>query len=370
MLVTVNTQRIILHVDMDAFYASVEQRDNPSLRGKPVVVGGRPEERGVVAAASYEARKFGIRSAMPMSRALRLCSDAIRQPPHFTEYRKASDIIRGVFLEYTDIIEPVSLDEAYLDVSQEISVFEESIRIGHRIKEKIKDRTELVASVGIGPNKFLAKIASDFNKPDGFCIIHPDEAMDFLAPLPVRLIPGVGEKTEQRLQQLRIETISQLRGFTQQSLQSALGSKHGERLYQLARGIYHNPVTVDRVRKSLSQEQTFPQDISSMDRMETIIQSLADDVSQLLKKKGLRGRNISIKVKFHDFKTATRTTTLEHRTDDAQEISDAALQLLHVLSLNGRRVRLLGVRSAGFEEKVEKIDQNPKDDLQLRLWDE
>jgi DNA polymerase IV len=370
MLVTVNSPRIILHVDMDAFYASVEQRDNPSLRGKPVVVGGSPEERGVVAAASYEARKYGIRSAMPMSRALRLCPEAIRQPPHFTEYRNASDIIRGVFLEYTEIIEPVSLDEAYLDVSKEISVFEESISISNQIKEKINDRTQLVASVGIGPNKFLAKIASDFNKPDGFCIIHPDEAMDFLAPLPVRLIPGVGEKTEQRLQQLRIETISQLRGFTQESLQGALGSKHGERLYQLARGIDHNPVTVDRVRKSLSQEQTFPQDISSMERMETIIQSLADDVSQLLKKRGLKGRNISIKVKFHDFKIATRTTTLDHRTNDVQEISDAALYLLHVLSLNGRRVRLLGVRSAGFEEKVDKIYLNPKDDLQLRFWDE
>lgn len=354
---------------MDAFYASVEQRDDPALRGRPVVVGGSPEERGVVAAASYEARKHGVRSAMPMSRALRLCPQAALIAPHFTKYRKASEIIRGVFLDYTDIIEPVSLDEAYLDVSEKVERFDQAVVIGREIKSKIKERTQLTASVGIGPNKYIAKIASDYNKPNGFCTVTPEQVLEFITPLPVRRIPGVGAKTEERLHILQIDTIGRLRSFSLPVLQRAFGAKHGERLHQLARGIDESPVSVERIRKSLSQEHTFPQDIASVERMRNILLGLADDVSNLLIKKGLKGRTVGIKVRFGDFHIATRSQTLEHRTCDSGIIGKIAVELLDRIDLSNKKVRLLGVRMAGFEAPPPKKEIPAKPDLQLRLWE-
>lgn len=361
-------RRFILHVDMDAFYASVEQRDRPDLRGKPVVVGGSPEERGVVAAASYEARKFGIRSAMPMSRALRLCPEAVLVSPRFSEYRKASEIIHRVFFEYTSVIEPVSLDEAYLDVSDSVTQFEHAETIGRRIKETINERTHLTASVGIGPNKYIAKIASDYKKPNGFFVVPEKKVIDFLTPLPVRCVPGVGEKTEQRMHILKIETIGQLRNIPRKTLQEAFGIKHGDRLYELARGIDESPVVTDQARKSLSQEQTFPQDIASKERMQAILKSLSEDVSQLLVKNGLKGRNVGIKVRFSDFRIATRALTLDHRTSEAEEIGGIAVQLLNKIDLENRRVRLLGVRMAGFDPMPESPETPPPRDLQLWFW--
>lgn len=354
---------------MDAFYASVEQRNNPELRGKPVVVGGSPEERGVVAAASYEARKFGIRSAMPMSRALRLCAEIIRVPPHFSEYEKASDMIHGVFRKYTDIIEPISLDEAYLDITQRVDSFDKARIIGREIKLKIHQQTQLTASVGIGPNKYIAKIASDYKKPDGFCAIEPDWVLDFITPLPVRSIPGVGEKTEQRLLILKIETIGQLRDQSLKVLQQAFGIKHGEHLFEMARGIDASLVTADRERKSVSQEQTFPQDISDRENIQAILLNLAEDVSNLLNQKGLQGRNIGIKVRFSDFQIATRAVTIDHRTSDSKEIGTAAIRLLGKIDLKNRTIRLLGVRVARFDPIPEqRIKTVKSDNLQLCFW--
>jgi len=222
-------QRIILHVDMDAFFASVEQRDHPKLKDQPVVVGGSPEERGVVAAASYEARSFGIRSAMPMSQALRLCPHAVLCPPRMTAYRKVSQQIHDIFRQVTPLIEPVSLDEAYLDITRQTVDYDHAEAIARRIRADIREETDLTASVGIGPNKFLAKIASDFDKPDGLFIILPDEVEDFLAPLPVRIIPGVGKRTEERLTELGVVTIADFREKTLGELQGLLGNRLGER---------------------------------------------------------------------------------------------------------------------------------------------
>jgi len=354
---------------MDAFYASVEQRNNPTLRGKPVVVGGSPEERGVVAAASYEARKFGIRSAMPMSRALRMSPDIIRVPPHFSEYEKASELIHGVFREYTDIVEPVSLDEAYLDLSRLDIDFSGAQAMAWEIKKRIKQSTLLTASVGLGPNKYIAKVASDFKKPDGFCAIEPERIMDFLNPLPVRCIPGVGEKTEQRLRILKIDTIGQLREQSLLTLQQAFGVCHGQHLFEMARGIDASPVQMDWKRKSLSQEQTFPYDIDGKDKMRTILQNLANDVSNLLNQEGLQGRNIGIKVRFSDFQITGRTVTIDHRTADAIEIGTTAIGLLDKIDLNNRKIRLLGVRVACFEPiSMPQRRKTKSVDLQMCFW--
>ncbi len=355
---------------MDAFYASVEQRNQPELRGKPVVVGGSPEDRGVVAAASYEARKFGVRSAIPMSKALRLCPQAVLVTPHFDEYRKASETIRAVFREYTQLIEPISLDEAYLDVSHRVESFAEAEKIGFQIKTKIKERTQLNASVGIGPNKYIAKIASDFHKPNGFCVIPPEQVLDFITPLPVRRIPGVGEKTEQRLHILEISTIGQLREVALHTLQDAFGAKYGERIYELARGFDDAPVIADRPRKSLSQERTFRQDIEKKEEMQRILRVLAHEVAQLLEENDLQGRIVGIKVRYGDFRIATRVLTLDHRTRDAKEIAALSLDLLEKLDLTHRKVRLLGVRIAGFDPLPEKKKVPSTSDLQLLFWEQ
>ncbi|HOJ58871.1 MAG TPA: DNA polymerase IV [bacterium] len=359
---------MILHVDMDAFYAAVEQRAHPEWRGKPVVVGAPPEERGVVAAASYEARKFHIRSAMPMSQALRLCPEAIRVSPNFAAYKAASDVIHAIFREETPRVEPVSLDEAYLDVSEPAPDFPAAEVIGRRIKANIKRRTQLNASVGIGPNKFLAKIASDYDKPDGFFVIRPEDVLDFLAPLPVRVIPGVGPKTERRLHLLGIETIGLLRAQTLKALQDAVGQKHGAQLYELARGIDESPVVSHWIRKSLSQEQTFAQDLWDRNRMRAILRDLSREVAEGLAQERLAGRTVGIKVRFHDFRIATRALTLDHPTRDEAEIRSAALYLLDRLDMQHRRVRLLGVRVSGFDSPRPKGKQSTPRDRQMTFW--
>ncbi len=353
---------------MDAFYASVEQRDHPEWRGRPVVVGGSPEERGVVAAASYEARRFKIRSAMPMSQALRLCPEAIRVPPNFSAYKAASDVIHGIFQEITPRVEPVSLDEAYLDVSEKVSDFQEAEITGRRIKENIKLQTQLNASVGIGPNKFIAKIASDYDKPDGFFVIRPEQVLDFLTPLPARLIPGVGPKTEERLRQLGIETIGQLRAKALLAVQDAVGQKYGERLHELARGIDDSPVVSEWIRKSLSQERTFAHDLWDKEAMKEILGELAREVAEGLTREGLQGRTVGIKVRFHDFRIATRALTLDHQTREEEEIRSIAVHLLDRLDLQNRRVRLLGVRVAGFDPPVPKVKKPSPRDRQITFW--
>src|ERR1700735_3804468 len=251
--------RKIIHVDMDAFYASVEQRDDPQLRGKPVVVAWRGN-RSVVCAASYEARRFGIRSAMPAARAERLCPEAVFIPPDFVRYRAVSRSVREIFLRYTDIIEPLSLDEAYVDVTENKIGFPTAHRVAKEIRQQIRDELHLTASAGVAPNKFLAKIASDWRKPDGLFVIQPHEVQDFLLPLPVGRIPGVGKVTEDRMKGVGISTVGDLYHLELSDLEDHFGS-YGIRLFQLARGIDHNPVVANRVSKSISAEDTFPEDI-------------------------------------------------------------------------------------------------------------
>ncbi len=351
--------RIIMHVDMDAFYASVEQRDHPELRGKPVVVGGSLTNRGVVAAASYEARNYGVRSAMSMAKALRLCPDAIRRPCHFEVYRAVSQEIHGFFQEFTPLIEPVSLDEAYLDISESVKHMDEAAEAGRQLKQKIWDETQLRASVGIAPNKYLAKIASDYDKPDGFCLIRPEKVREFLRPLPVRVIPGVGQKTEQRMTRMGIQTIAQLEPLPLEKLVRAFGEKHGERLYELARGIDEHPVVVERIRKSISQERTFSHDLSSLESMKYFLEELARDVAELLDQKKLQGRTIGIKVRFDDFRIITRAVTLDHATKDVGEITETAFSLLERVDFSDRKVRLLGVRVASFEDQEDTSRFSP-----------
>ncbi len=360
--------RIIMHIDMDAFYASVEQRDHPELRGKPIVVGASPMDRGVVSAASYEARKYGIRSAMSMAQALRLCSNVIRRPPNFKAYKEASEIIHYYFQKITPEVEPVSLDEAYLDVTGLMKDFAHASAIGRSLKRDIRISTQLVASVGIGPNKFLAKVASDYDKPDGFFVIKPDDVLDFLLPLSVRALPGVGKKTEMRLSKLSIHTIERLRECRLDYLQNHLGGKHGLRLYELARGIDNNPVIPTRIRKSLSQEHTFSHDLGDKEKMKEFLRTLSSEVADLLDKKQLKGRTIGIKVRFNDFRIATRSYTINEPTNDSKKIAEVAVRLLDRVEFSRKKVRLLGVRVAGFEtsskDKICKSDE----DIQLTFW--
>src|ERR1700689_2172017 len=251
--------RKILHVDMDAFYASVEQRDDPQLRGRPVVVAWRGQ-RSVVCAASYEARRFGVRSAMPAGRAERLCPDAVFVPPDFVRYRAVSRSVREIFHRYTDLIEPLSLDEAYLDVTENKIGLPTATRVAKAIRQQIRDELHLTASAGVAPNKFLAKIASDWRKPDGLFVIQPDDVPAFLLPLPVERIPGVGKVTEDRLKQIGVQTVGDLQAIDAALLEARFG-KYGHRLYELARGIDHNLVIPDRPTKSSSSEDTFARDI-------------------------------------------------------------------------------------------------------------
>ena len=305
---------------------------------------------------------------MPMIRALRLCPQAIRCDCHFQAYKTISLQIRKQFLALTPLVEPVSLDEAYLDVSARVSAFSEAEAMGRRLKAEIKRETQLTASVGIGPNKFLAKIASDYDKPDGFFVIHPQEAEAFLTPQPTRIIPGVGSKTEERLTAMGIRTVGELRSYSLEALQQALGNKHGSRLHELARGVDPNLVVVERKRKSLSKEHTFSHDLKDSAKMHEFLRYLAGEVAAQLDKLGLEGRTIGIKVRFEDFTVATRALTLDHTVNVSKEIAEIAINLLKEIDLTNRAVRLLGVRAAGFEDESESADSSSTPDRQLMLW--
>jgi DNA polymerase-4 len=305
---TVPLLRKIIHVDMDAFYASVEQRDNPSLKGLPVIVGGRPHGRGVVAACSYEARKFGIHSAMPSAEAFRRCPDAIFVKPRFAIYQQASRQIQSVFREFTDVIEPLSLDEAYLDVTQNTLFEGSAFKLAREIKAIIFERTQLVASAGVSYNKFLAKIASDFDKPDGIYCILPEQGEEFVATLPVGKFHGVGRVTEARMHSLGIHTGADLRRWSELELKSECGQSSGY-YYRVARGIDHRPVRVSRTRKSLGSERTFGQNLHKREDMLEVLNTLSAELLTDLSDKQLRCTTITIKVRFADFTTFTRAHT-------------------------------------------------------------
>jgi DNA polymerase-4 len=340
---------MILHIDMDAFYASIEERDRPGLRGKPMVVGGNPHKRGVVAAANYAARYFGIHSAMPTAQAKRLCPHLIVLPPRHGYYAQVSQHIRDIFHRYTPLVEPLSLDEAFLDVTHSQQLFGEPARIGWRIKREIRDELTLTASVGVAHNKFLAKVASDASKPDGFLVITPANAQAFLDPLPVSKLWGVGKVGNRRLEKLGIHTIRELRATPRSVLEDLFGS-WGEPLSELAQGLDDRPVIPDHKAKSLSHETTFAEDITDIEALRGWLLDLTRQVAARLRCNSLRGRTVHLKIRFSNFRTITRSHTLAQSTDITQELWNAALELLtRNLPIPPRGVRLLGFSVSGFD---------------------
>jgi DNA polymerase IV len=352
--------RKIIHVDMDAFYASVEQRDNPDLRGKPLAVGGSAA-RGVVAAASYEARVFGVHSAMPSVTARRKCPDLIFVPPRFDVYKAISQQIREVFAEYTSLIEPLSLDEAYLDVTENLKGMDIATEIAVEIRAKIKQVTGLNASAGISYNKFLAKMASDLNKPNGQAVITPKNGPGFVEALPVKKFHGVGPATAKRMRQYGIETGLDLKSKSLQFLQEHFG-KSGPYFYGIARGIDERQVRPDRIRKSLGAEDTFVEDIDDLERATLELKPLAEKVWRYCEAQGISGKTVTVKIKYSDFTQATRSRTTAQPVANVAEIIDIASTLLATVYPFKRSVRLLGVTLSSLTN-----DQNGSEQPQLDL---
>lgn len=333
--------RSIIHIDMDAFFASVEKLDNAQLQGKSVIVGGLGK-RGVVATASYEARKYGVKSAMPISKARKLCPDGIFLSPRFERYQEISKKIRKIFLSYTPKVEPISLDEAFLDVTETVDSFDSAIARAGEIKKEIQKKTGLTCSAGIAPNKFLAKLASDMQKPNGFTVLRKKEVDKILKDLPVSKVGGVGKATEQKLHSMGIKTIGDLEQIPRKRLKNVFG-KQGERLYKLARGIDKSPVEPHRQVKSISQEITFGEDIRSLEKVEPFILKLSEEVSNVLREKKLRGKTVKIKVRFSDFTTITRQTSLDIPTSSTQTIRNLAIKLFKERIPRNQAIRLVGV---------------------------
>ena len=348
-----DVQRKIVHVDMDAFYASVEQRDDPALRGRPVVVAYRGA-RSVVCAASYEARTFGVRSAMPAVRAERLCPEAVFVPPDFPRYKAVSREVREIFQRHTDQIEPLSLDEAYLDVTENKTGLPTATRLAQAIRHQIREELHLTASAGVAPNKFLAKIASGWRKPDGLFVVQPKDVESFLVPLPVGRIPGVGKVTESRLQQLNVSTVGDLAAHTAEDLEAQFG-RYGLRLYELARGIDHSPVVSDRPVKSISAEDTFPEDIP-LAAAEEIIKRLAEKVWTASRRDPRQARTVVLKLKTAGFAVLTRSLTCIAPPASKEELTTIALRLRERVSLPPAQLyRLVGVGLSNFREAAEPI---------------
>ncbi|HET9950275.1 MAG TPA: DNA polymerase IV [Candidatus Eisenbacteria bacterium] len=354
--------RRIVHIDMDAFYASVEQRDRPELRGRPVAVGGSPESRGVVAAASYEARRFGVRSAMPMSRALRLCPELNVVPPDFTRYRSVSGQVMSILRDVTPLVEPLSLDEAYLDVTRNAWGEPLGVNVAKRLKAAIRETTGLTASAGVAPNKFIAKIASGWRKPDGLTVVAPERVESFLRQLSVDALWGVGPVTAQRLRACGIERVVDLRTADPDLLRNAVGSS-AEWLRRLAAGEDDRPVDPDRPSKSSSSESTYPEDITDLGRIREEIATMARDNAGWLGRKRLVARTVTIKVRYSDFVTITRSHS-HPATSDPDEIAQRAVALLEKTDAGRRPVRLLGVGVHNLES-LERAGGG--DSPQLRL---
>lgn len=345
--------RAILHVDMDAFYASVEQLDNPELRGKPLIVGGSPKSRGVVSAASYEVRPYGVRSAMPTAKALRLCPHAILIRPRMERYQQVSAEIFAIFHAVTPLVQPVSLDEAFLDVTGSQRLHGDPVAIAKGIRAAIREKTGLTASVGVASCRFVAKIASDLDKPDGLTVISECEMADRLGPLSVNKIWGVGPVTNRRLEALGIKTIAQLREWPLEALQSELGQS-GVDLHHLANGHDASEVVPDEEEKSISHETTFARDIVDRDFLEVTMRELADKVASRLRRHRLTGRVVFIKVRYHDFSLATRRKTLTDPTNLSEVIFSVGRELLRTRTEAGSRpIRLVGIGMAGIAEEKE-----------------
>jgi len=338
--------RKIVHIDMDAFYASVEQRDDPQLRGKPVVVAWRGN-RSVVCAASYEARKFGVRSAMPAVRAERLCPSAVFLPPDFPRYRTVSRQVRDIFRRHTDLIEPLSLDEAYLDVTENKTGLPTATQVARTIRNQIRTELQLTASAGVAPNKFLAKIASDWKKPDGLFVIQPEEVDSFLPPLPVGRLPGVGKVTEEKLKGLDIHTIADLRRLELPALENRFG-RYGVRLYELARGVDESKVVPDRPTQSISVEDTFEQDVT-LAETEPMVRRLAELTWAASRNERRIARTVVLKLKTAEFKILTRSHTPSSPPSSCEELTAIALSLRKRVALGPQqRFRLVGVGVSNF----------------------
>ena len=342
---------MIIHADMDAFYASVEIRDRPDLVDKPVAVGGSAEGRGVISAANYVARRYGVHSALPTVTAMKLCPDLILLPGRMHLYAEVSQQIRRIFERFTPLIEPLSLDEAFLDVTQSEKLFGSAQLIGQQIKNAVKEELGLVVSIGIAPNKFIAKIASDIDKPDGFVYVAQDQIQAFLDPLPIKRIWGVGKVTEKHLQQQGIYTVRDLRMQPKTALVQRFG-EHGAHLWELAHGIDHRPVVTDYDAKSISHEITFPEDIEDRDQLLAILLQLTDQVCTRLRREDYQGRTVHLKIRYSDFTTLTRSHTLDHASNVTSELWQAAKTLfLTKLPANLPPVRLLGMGVSGFDRQ-------------------
>ena len=339
--------RKIIHIDMDAFFASVEQRDNPELRGKPIAVGGM--RRGVVAAASYEARPFGVRSALPSVTAKRLCPNLIFVKPRFDAYREVSNQIRAIFAEYTPHVEPLSLDEAYLDVTEDLKGIGTATAIAEEIRARIRAETGLTASAGVSYNKFLAKLASDQNKPDGICVVTPARGADFVAAVPVKRFHGVGPVTAAKMARLGIETGADLRACSLEFLAHNFGSS-AQYYHDLARAICHRQVKADRPYKSVSAEDTFFEDLSDEAALLYELDRIGGTVWRRIEEKGLAGRTVNLKVKYNDFRIVTRARSLDRQVNGRAEFLTVGSDLLRTLLPLQRPVRLLGLGLSGLGE--------------------
>lgn len=345
-------ERKIIHIDMDAFFASVEQRDNPELRGKPLAV-GHSEERGVVAAASYEARRYGVRSAMASQKAKRLCPQLIFVPGRMDVYHTVSRQLHEIFHTYTDIIEPLSLDEAFLDVTENKIGVPLAIDIAKEIKQRVREELNLVASAGISYNKFLAKIASDYRKPDGLCTIHPNQAMNFIAQLPIESFWGVGPVTAKKMHNLGIHNGIQLRTCSLDMLTRQFG-KVGALYYDFARGIDLRPVETVRVRKSIGCEHTLEKDISIRSSVIIELYHVAKELIERLQPKDFKGNTLTLKIKFHDFTQITRSITQAHELTTLDRILPLAKQLLQEVEYEEHPIRLIGLSVSNPKEETDK----------------
>jgi DNA polymerase-4 len=343
--------RKIIHIDMDAFFASVEQRDDPSLRGRPVAVGGM--HRGVVAAASYEARKYGVRSAMPSVTALRRCPELIFVKPRFDAYREVSGQIRAIFHEYTPHVEPLSLDEAYLDVTEDLKGIGIATAIAEQIRTRIKAETGLTASAGVSYNKFLAKLASDQNKPDGLCVVTPKQGPRFVEPLPVKRFHGIGPKTAEKMGRLGIETGADLRAQSLSFLQHHFGSS-GQYYHDLARGICHRQVRADRERKSIGAEDTFFDDLRDEAALVAELERISHTVWRRIGEKGsIQGRTVTLKVKYQDFQIVTRARSYDRAVAGREEFLQTGVTLLRTLLPTRKGIRLLGLTLSNLHDGKE-----------------
>jgi len=360
----------IIHFDMDAFYPSVEILDNPALKGRPVIVGGG-KERGVVSSASYEARRFGVHSAQPVAKAKRLCPDGVFLPVRMSRYQEISKQVFEIFCRFTPLVEPLSIDEAFLDVTGSIRLFGQPEDIAKQIKQIVLTETGLTVSAGVAPSKFVAKIASDIDKPDGLTVVHPNGVRDFLDPLPVKKMWGVGKVTQLSLSHLNIHTFRELRQTPVKVLEKKIG-KHGVKIHLLAMGIDERDVIPDHDVKSIGHEQTFSQDIISLNPAQKELLALSNKVARRMRHKGLKGKTITLKVKYFDFVQITRSATLPKSIDDGFEMYSVACRLLKKTEITKKPIRLLGISLSqlsfsGIGTQLSLFDQDQSSQKRQRL---